>query len=111
MMTVADADRLRATIELLETVSQDAKLLTLKNLTLNNGGVWPIPEDPNHTRPAWYEMQLFGITVTADTADMLPVNWARAAHNLIKNIGLHLIDGSAVRFDANLGQSRRKVSM
>ena len=75
--------RLQNGVDLLERVSPDARLLALKNLVINNGGVWPIPELPELHPPVWYEVQLFGVTAVAEEKDLLPVRWIKAAKTAI----------------------------
>ena len=79
-----DTARIIAAVDFLRNATAPARLITLKNLTVNNGGIWPLPDNPDHHRPAWYEVQLLGISATAETPDMLPINWMRAARNILK---------------------------
>lgn len=83
MNALPPSNRLRAALDLLAQVAHDARFLQLKNLTLNNGGVWGVPERPADFSPALFEVQLFGVSAFADDPALLPDNWMRAARNTL----------------------------
>ncbi|OWV40410.1 hypothetical protein [Mameliella alba] len=75
--------RIAATVELLDQVSPEARLLQLRNLCVNNG-LWCAPEDARDYRPVLYEVQLFGVPALAETPEELPANWLRAARRILE---------------------------
>lgn len=81
--TAIDLPRLQSALDLLQRCSHEGRLLQLKNLVLNNGGIWTVPEAPCGYTPVLYEAQLFGVPAFADRDQDLPVNWMRAARNLL----------------------------
>jgi hypothetical protein len=82
--------QLRATIELLEYVAPQNRLMALQNLVVNNGGRWDFPsvaQKPDGTpvyQPAIMEAQLFGVFAMAENLDELPKNWISAAGNIVR---------------------------
>lgn len=78
-----DTARIRPALDLLAQIADGTRLLQLKNLALNNGGVWGVPDNPADFNPALFEVQLFGVSAFADDPAMLPDNWMRAARNIL----------------------------
>lgn len=79
-----DLARIRSTAELLQKVAPEAQLLALKNLILNNGGIWNVPENPSDYCPVLFEVCLFEVSAMATEANELPANWIRAALNTLQ---------------------------
>ncbi|CUH66854.1 hypothetical protein TG4357_02678 [Thalassovita gelatinovora] len=78
-----DMRRTQIALDLLNMCRPDARLLQLKNLVLNNGGTWPVPDAP-HDAPVLYEVGLFGVSAMADRPEDLARNWMRAAENILE---------------------------
>ncbi|MGH1417199.1 MAG: hypothetical protein ACRBB0_27185 [Pelagimonas sp.] len=73
-------------LELLPKTSTDGRLLALKNLVINNGGIWAVPESPADYQPVIYEISLGGIPAVDNDPKRLPENWMRAANNILTAI-------------------------
>ena len=74
---------LKDCVDLLERIPMDARLSSLKNLIVNNGGVWTVPERTERYAPFLYDVSFFGVTVATDDPDRLPALWIKAARNII----------------------------
>lgn len=74
-----DLDRLRAGVELLMEVTPDARLLALKNLIVNNDGIWTVPENPDDYQPVHYEAEFGGVSAIAERPEDLPRLWIKNA--------------------------------
>lgn len=70
--------RLPGAADLLAATSPDAQLLQLRNLVINNGGIWTVPDGPAPRRPILFEVALFGVSAVATSPAELPQNWCRA---------------------------------
>lgn len=79
-----DMPKVEATLDLLNGVADDCRLLQLKNLCINNGGIWTVPEDPESYEPCLYEAQLFMVPAVARDPAHLPRNWMLAARRILK---------------------------
>lgn len=79
-----DTQRIGAVLELLGRIEADTRLLQLKNLCINNDGIWAVPENPKDYSPVLYEIQLFGVPAIAGDPAELPKNWCYAARNMLK---------------------------
>lgn len=79
-----DIQRISAALELLCQISADTRLLQLKNLCINNAGIWAVPENPKDYSPVLYEIQLFGVPAIAGDPAELPHNWCKAARSMLE---------------------------
>lgn len=84
MMPTLDIPRIRSAVELLDRVSPDTRLLHLKNLCINNSGIWAVPENPADYAPVHYEIGVFGVDVATETPADLPRTWMKAARNILR---------------------------
>jgi len=73
-------------LDLLPYITPDHRLLSLKNLVVNNGGIWAVPDNPADYQPVLYEISLGGIPAIAPNPEALPANWMRAANNTLNAI-------------------------
>lgn len=78
-----DPVTLRTGIALLQDIPAGHQLLAFKNLILNNGGTWTVPESPVAHQPVLYEAQYGGVSAIASDPSGLPLNWIRAALNTL----------------------------
>ncbi|MEP4195958.1 MAG: hypothetical protein ABJL99_10025 [Aliishimia sp.] len=78
--------KLKSCVELLLSVTPEARLTSLKNLVVNNGGFWTVPETTDHTKPVLYEANLHGVPAFASDPEALPRNWIRAANNALNGL-------------------------
>ncbi|MGC0224945.1 hypothetical protein [Pseudooceanicola nitratireducens] len=78
-MRPAADPRMASAADLLAGTSQDAQLLQLRNLVINNGGIWTVPDCPTPPRAVLFEVALFGVSAVATSPAELPQNWCRAA--------------------------------
>lgn len=90
MTALVDFPRLRDAHDLLSRVSAEARLIQLRNLVINNGGIWTVPDIPGNSKrqPVLYEAGLFGVPAIAEDPADLPKNWLRAARNVLAAEGL-----------------------
>lgn len=82
-------ERLRGAVAVFKTISDDARIYSLKRLARNNGGTWDLPSeartpagDPVY-QPSAIFIDVFGVSATAHFAEDLPSAWIAAAEALI----------------------------
>lgn len=73
---------IRGAVWMLEQCSEKGRLIELKNLCINNGGIWTLPQPPYPPR-ATYEVSVLGIAAMAEDPELLPPNWLRAARAIL----------------------------
>ncbi|WP_299686726.1 hypothetical protein [uncultured Tateyamaria sp.] len=78
-----DIPRIRATVDLVESIAPEDRLLHMKNLCVNNG-IWTVPEDPKKYAPVLFEIGLFGVSAISGDVAQLPRNWLFAARNVLE---------------------------
>lgn len=74
-----EMSRVSSALALLGLCAGSNQLLQLRNLCINNGGTWTVPEDPETYKPCFFEAQLFKIHAMARDPEDLPRNWMIAA--------------------------------
>ncbi|MBO9451471.1 hypothetical protein J7426_14450 [Tropicibacter sp. R16_0] len=78
-----DFNAVDTAVQLLRKISPDARLLGLKNLCINNGGIWTVPEMLTDKRPCLFEAWVYGIPAIGTCPEDLPRNWMTAADNAL----------------------------
>lgn len=82
-MEALNPNHIASALDLMQRISPEARLLQLKNLAVNNNGIWTIPDDPSAYSPVLYEVSVFGVpAVVTDPAD-LPRCWMQSARNIL----------------------------
>jgi len=84
-----DLGQIACLLDDLKVTPREARLEILKRAVIAHGGRWDLPSDALGVyQSALISLQVFGVHAIAETLDELPLNWMRAAGNILESEAL-----------------------